>query len=353
VSFTLSNVNTGTGTAPVGLFARRTDNSNFYYLRILPAGHATDSVQLHKRVAGVSTLLGTYDAPLANNDNFQLVVTDAAKKIYYNGLEIISSTDNALTSVGTWGIYFGNFNGTGGNLNQVVDITSFQAGGDSAWWDSSYSTRKQLTLTAPASGIASGYPVRLELDHAALVGASDSQADGDDIRIVYWNGSVWTEVARTLFNNNLTASAWNQSNTAIMFNTQAAIAGSGSDSGYYMYYRNSSAASPPAYTLSSRYFVAESLSATNGTAAYVTKVSLAFTPRATTEQWVVVGSWRQQHSGVGSNQLVGESQITVNGTARTGTPRVGYMQEGNSWKTFSSLLRITGPSRLRLSPLTS
>jgi hypothetical protein len=342
VSFTLSTVNTGTGTAPVGLFARRTDNSNFYYLRILPAAHATDSVQLYKRVAAVSTLLGTYDAALANNDSFQLVVTDAAKKVYYNGLEIISSTDNALTSVGTWGFYIGNFNGAGGNLNQTWDITSLQAGGGSGWWDSAYLKREQLTLTAPASGLPSGYPVRFELDHAALVGAGDSQADGDDIRIVYWNGSVWTEVARTLFNNNLTASAWNVSTTAIMFNTQAAIAGSGSDSGYYMYYRNSSAASPPITTLSSRYFVAESLGATNGTAAYVSKVSLSFTPRSASQQWVVVGSWRQQHSGAGANQLVGESQITVNGTARTGTPRVGYMQEGNSWKTFSSILRITG-----------
>ena len=345
VSFTLAAVDTTTtNTRQVGLFARRTDNNNFYYFRLLPNLNAANSVGLFKHVGGSSTLLASVDVDNAPGDTFKLVVTNAAKKVYRNGVEILSSADNALTGIGTWGMFFGNFNGTGGNLSQVWEVTSFQAGDPSAWWDSAYLKRKQLTLTAPASGIASGYPVRLELDHAALVGAGDSQADGDDIRIVYWNGSIQTEVARALFNNNLTASTWNQSNTAILFKTQAAIAGSGSDAGYYMYYGNSGASGPPTGTLSSRYFIAESLSETQtSSATYATKASLTFTPTATTEQWVVLASWRQRHVGTpGTTAYAGESQILVNGGLRTGTSRVGYRQSGDAWKTYMSVLRITG-----------
>jgi subtilisin-like proprotein convertase family protein len=213
-----------------------------------------------------------------------------------------------------------------------------------SWWDPGYAYREQITITAPATKtIANGYPIKITLDHASLVGAGKSQADGDDIRIVYWNGGSWIEVARTLFNNNLTSSSWNLSNTTILFKAQAAIPAGTSDSNYYIYYGNPSASGPPINTLSSRYFVAQSLGETQtSSTSYTTKVSLSFTPTATSEQWVVVGSWRQQHYGTDSNADAGESQITVNGVVRTGTDRVGYREEGNHWKTFSSVLRITG-----------
>ena len=134
----------------------------------------------------------------------------------------------------------------------------------------------------------------------------------DDIRIVYWNGSSWAEIDRTLFNNNLTGSSWDQSDTTIMFKTQAAITAGESDSGYYLYYGNGSAASPPTDTLSSRYFIAEDLTETQTSSSTpATKVSLTFTPTDTSEQWVVVGSWRQRGIG-GSNMYVGQSQFVVN-----------------------------------------
>jgi uncharacterized delta-60 repeat protein len=214
-----------------------------------------------------------------------------------------------------------------------------------SWWDPGYAYRKQIPITAPAlKDVASGYPVKLTIDHAALYSAGKSQDDGDDIRIVYWNGSSWTEVDRTLFNNNLTGSSWNQSDTTIMFKTQAAITAGESDIGYYLYYGNGSASSPPTNTLSSRYFVAQDLTeTTTSSSTYATKVSLTFTPSDTSEHWVVVGSWRQSSTG-SSNAYAGESQFLVNSVPRTGTSRVGFRQSENLWKTFTGVLKITGAS---------
>ncbi|HEY43487.1 MAG TPA: DUF2341 domain-containing protein, partial [Anaerolineae bacterium] len=110
-----------------------------------------------------------------------------------------------------------------------------------AWWDSSYVYRKELTITVGSSAIPSGYSVSLTFDHAALVGAGRSQSDGDDIRITYWNGSDWYELDRMLD----PGSSWNNSSTKIWFQTQAAISASSSDSDYDLYYGNGSAASPP------------------------------------------------------------------------------------------------------------
>jgi len=57
----------------------------------------------------------------------------------------------------------------------------------------------------------------------------------------------------------------------------------------------------------------------------------------------VLASWRQRHVGnPGTNQYAGESQILVGGSLRTGTSRVGYRQSGDAWKTYMSVLRITG-----------
>ena len=80
-----------------------------------------------------------------------------------------------------------------------------------AWWDSSYSYRKELTITAGSEAIPSDYSVSLTFDHAALVGAGSSQSNGDDIRITYWNGSDWDELDRMLD----PGSDWNTTTTKI------------------------------------------------------------------------------------------------------------------------------------------
>ena len=105
-----------------------------------------------------------------------------------------------------------------------------------------YSHRQTVTITAGAPGVPTGYSVPITLDHAGLVAAGKSRADGNDLRVVYWNGANGVELDRALDSG----SAWNTSTTKIWIKTQAAIAASSADSSYYVYYGNGTAGAPPA-----------------------------------------------------------------------------------------------------------
>ena len=110
-----------------------------------------------------------------------------------------------------------------------------------SWWDLSYGYRQPVTITNnSASILASGYSVSLSLDHFSLVEAGKSLANGNDVRIVYWNGSTNVELDR------VSKSGWNSSGTGtrIWFRTQADIAES--DNNYFVYYGKITAGSPPA-----------------------------------------------------------------------------------------------------------
>jgi hypothetical protein len=114
--------------------------------------------------------------------------------------------------------------------------------GRRSWWDTSYSYRKQTTVSASGATAPSGYSASLTFDHAALVAASKSQADGDDVRVAHWNGTAWTQLDRVLGET----SSWNSASTQIWFSTQGSVADGTLDSGYYLYYGDPSALSPPA-----------------------------------------------------------------------------------------------------------
>jgi hypothetical protein len=109
------------------------------------------------------------------------------------------------------------------------------------WWNASYQYRHKISIKAGATNVPTAYSVKFQFDHAALVSASKSLSSGNDIRIVYWNGSSWTELDRRLDDQ----SAWNSARTQVWFRTQAAINANQSDDNYYMYYGYSSAGSPP------------------------------------------------------------------------------------------------------------
>lgn len=110
-----------------------------------------------------------------------------------------------------------------------------------AWWDANYQYRQKVTITAGSAQVPTGYTVSSTFNHANLVTNSKSLSSGNDIRIVYWNGSVWTELDRALDES----SSWNNASTKVWFKTQAVINASASDDNYYMYYSYSSAGSPP------------------------------------------------------------------------------------------------------------
>jgi cellulose synthase/poly-beta-1,6-N-acetylglucosamine synthase-like glycosyltransferase/CheY-like chemotaxis protein len=182
-----------------------------FYLRDTTTNGASPSGEDMNNVQGSSENTLTFDD-----------VSDEA--YWYTELTYPNGGDDASVAAGnyTFNMYF----------NQLP----------SSWWDTDYEYRQQITVTAGTTAVPSGYAVSINFNHATLVTNSKSQSDGDDIRIVFWTGSGWTELDRALQEG----SAWNNNATRVWFKTQAAISASGSDNNYYLYYGNTSATSPPA-----------------------------------------------------------------------------------------------------------
>ena len=110
------------------------------------------------------------------------------------------------------------------------------------WWDASYAFRQQMTVTtgpnSPANGY-NGYTARVILDTASLAALGKSQLDCDDLRVLWWNGASWVELARHVL-------GCNTPTTDVRFKLQADIAASASDDNYYIYYGNPTAGAPTA-----------------------------------------------------------------------------------------------------------
>jgi hypothetical protein len=131
-------------------------------------------------------------------------------------------------------------------LSEIFHLPSAVREADAAapvgtWWNQSYAIRQKITITAGTTAVPTQYSVPVTFNHASLVTGAKSLASGNDVRIVYWNGSGWTELDRLAEDS----SPWNTTTTKVWFRTQAAISASASDDNYYMYYRNPSAGSPP------------------------------------------------------------------------------------------------------------
>lgn len=129
-----------------------------------------------------------------------------------------------------------------GNGEQIyLDNIHFRTTLSGAAW----TLRRQVTVSTTAAGTPAGYSVSLTFDHAALVSAGKSLASGDDIRLVYSNGTTLVEQHRVLD----PGSSWNSASTTIWFKTLAPIGASGADNNYYVYYGNPAATNPPANRL--------------------------------------------------------------------------------------------------------
>jgi cellulose synthase/poly-beta-1,6-N-acetylglucosamine synthase-like glycosyltransferase len=109
------------------------------------------------------------------------------------------------------------------------------------WWNANYTYRQKITVTAGGTNVPTGYSIRVQFNHQSLVSGGKSLSSGNDVRIVYWNGSSWTELDRRLDDQ----SSWNSTTTQVWFETQAAINAGQSDGNYYMYYGYSGAGTPP------------------------------------------------------------------------------------------------------------
>ena len=110
------------------------------------------------------------------------------------------------------------------------------------WWDPQYDFRQRIDVDTGAAAAPDAYTVPLTIDHAALVASGLSRSDGDDVRILRWDGtSAWTELDRVLDDG----AAWNRPDTTLWFRTTAAIAADSNDT-YWLYLGNGAPGPPPA-----------------------------------------------------------------------------------------------------------
>ncbi len=130
----------------------------------------------------------------------------------------------------------------------VLVVIAQPASADPAWWNASYSHRGAIHIANGPEVLPSGYSVSFVFDHAGLVSGSESLANGNDVRVVYWNGSSWAELDRILQPTSTgLPSTWNSASTKIWFRTQASLAaGATANQSYYLYWGNAAAGSPPA-----------------------------------------------------------------------------------------------------------
>ncbi|MHA2374213.1 MAG: DUF2341 domain-containing protein, partial [Candidatus Thorarchaeota archaeon] len=209
------------------------------------------------------------------NDGYWHHVVGVAKAasgdllLYVDGVERASASYSGSTQTGTSVLQIANNPGsTGfiqewdGRIDEVRVSNSYRSSGwiltefnnqndpDSFYSVSSeivpsafgaYDYRKRITITTESEPVSAGYSTSLTFNHGTLVSGGKSQADGDDIRFAYWNGSSWNELDRVLDSD----SSWNTANTKIWFQIQSAIAASSSDDHYYIYYGDAGAEFPP------------------------------------------------------------------------------------------------------------
>lgn len=97
--------------------------------------------------------------------------------------------------------------------------------GSQNWYSGNYGYRQQLTITAGATTLPSGYPIKVTIDTAPLATATKVRSDRNDWRIVYWNGTGWVDLTRDYVTTALT-----------VFSLQASISPSTTETNYYVYY---------------------------------------------------------------------------------------------------------------------
>jgi hypothetical protein len=116
------------------------------------------------------------------------------------------------------------------------------------WWNDNYGASKQITITAGPADVPEGYSVSFNEDTASLLADNYLRADGNDWRIVYWNGSAWIELDRWV--DDIIGGGWDSANTRTWFKTRADIPASSSDDNYYVYYGHAGETQPAPASMS-------------------------------------------------------------------------------------------------------
>lgn len=109
---------------------------------------------------------------------------------------------------------------------------------DESWWNSDWQYRRNINITNNNNSaiLQEDYTISFNIDTTG-----DKFLDnGDDLRIVWWNGVEIIEIDR------INKSSFNSDDTEILFKLQSDISASGFDDSYFVYYGNPYAENPPA-----------------------------------------------------------------------------------------------------------
>lgn len=188
---------------------------------------------------------------------------------------------------------------TGGNFttNSEAVLSSGRAAtaptaGTPSWWNTNWQYRRQVTVTAGSEILTTTHTVDLSYDLATLVSAGKVQADFDDVRLVWWNGSANVEVDLDILDSNTER-----------FKIQSQIAAAGSDNNYFLYYGN-----PDTTVRSTRlagvYDYYASFNALNGTT-YGTWQEVGDT------LWEITGNKIRYNNTVAGNRFIRDTAKTV------------------------------------------
>lgn len=202
--------------------------------------------QNYTNLSGNVFTLDFSDIAIEDSGNFDLTVA------------CIDNTSVSASSVVSWPIPWGTLSSILINPSSAVNVTQYKffnftsrvtcTGGECGninatldpippWWNGHYLYRTKLNVTNNAgSTLQVGYTVNFTINTSS----SKFLDNGNDLRIVWRNGTSWQELDRI---NETTP--FDSDTTMIWFKTQQSISAGSSDSNYYVYYGYASAGSAP------------------------------------------------------------------------------------------------------------
>ena len=109
------------------------------------------------------------------------------------------------------------------------------------WWNAAWDYRARVTVTnsSATEALRVGYSAHATVDTATLIATNRLLSTCDDLRVVSFDGLSNTELDRVIEN-------CGTDHTEVWFALPRAVSPSGQDNGFYLYYGNSSAGTPPA-----------------------------------------------------------------------------------------------------------
>lgn len=132
-----------------GVFGRYDGNATGYHARY---NAVAEVWQLYKVSSGSFSLIGSYAEALPVNTTrtLKLEIRTAAKKLYVDGIERVSSANDDITSTGGAGLRVRISSGTA-NLLKLDDFTATDAGGSATYTGSASVTLGGVTVSASAT----------------------------------------------------------------------------------------------------------------------------------------------------------------------------------------------------------